>query len=389
MKMKIRPEDASMHQMNDWLAELREGDWEDRPHDGHAASARDDLRPPAPPEPPVRTAPPEPPVRPAPPVRTAPPSRPPAPPALPTWRVAAAAPPVPAEAAARPDAEAHRDAEAHFGAEAHPDAQAHFWPEAHSGPEAPPEPAAQTGPEALAGPTVRALIGDQLRMPIMWCEMGSCISSLADPAALGEADMRVRAIAAGWRIDAFGRLACPRCQQNDPGFRVSSAVVPWDRYTAMARAARIVAERPASLRRPSGEPARIDGGIDDPGIRRGPRPGPVAAGRRPRPLPQPRRDRPDGQGSVRGTAGGQDRRRLADAGRGDGRPDDRRLATRTGSRLTGSRRAASRLARSRRPASRVARSRLTGSRLARSRRAAARPASIGQPAPGRHPHAQR
>jgi hypothetical protein len=90
---------------------------------------------------------------------------------------------------------------------------------------------------------VRALIGDQLRMPIMWCEMGSCISSHADPAALGEGDMRVRAIAAGWRIDAFGRLACPRCQQSDPGFRTSCAVVPWDRYTAMARAARIVAGR--------------------------------------------------------------------------------------------------------------------------------------------------
>ena len=46
----------------------------------------------------------------------------------------------------------------------------------------------------------------------MWCEMGSCISRHADPAALGEADARVRAIKAGWRIDALGRLACPRCQ---------------------------------------------------------------------------------------------------------------------------------------------------------------------------------
>ena len=43
----------------------------------------------------------------------------------------------------------------------------------------------------------------------MWCEMGSCISWHADPAALGEADTRARAIGAGWRIDAFGRLACP------------------------------------------------------------------------------------------------------------------------------------------------------------------------------------
>jgi hypothetical protein len=85
---------------------------------------------------------------------------------------------------------------------------------------------------------VRAVIGDQLRMPIMWCEMGSCISFHADPAALGEADTRARAIEAGWRVDAFGRLACPRCQQANPGFRASSQVVPWDRHTAVARTAR-------------------------------------------------------------------------------------------------------------------------------------------------------
>ena len=72
----------------------------------------------------------------------------------------------------------------------------------------------------------------------MWCEMGSCISWHADPAALGEADTRARAIGAGWRIDAFGRLACPRCQQTDPGFWATRPVVPWDRYTAVARAAR-------------------------------------------------------------------------------------------------------------------------------------------------------
>lgn len=88
--------------------------------------------------------------------------------------------------------------------------------------------------------TVRAVIGDQLRMPIMWCEMGSCISWRADSAALGEADARARAISAGWRIDAWGRLACPRCQQTDPGFRAVGQVVRWDRYTAVARAAGIM-----------------------------------------------------------------------------------------------------------------------------------------------------
>lgn len=83
------------------------------------------------------------------------------------------------------------------------------------------------------------MIGDQLRMPIVWCEMGSCISWHADRAALGEADIRARAIGSGWRVDALGRLACPRCQQTAPGFRVSRPVVLWDRHAAITRAARM------------------------------------------------------------------------------------------------------------------------------------------------------
>ena len=55
----------------------------------------------------------------------------------------------------------------------------------------------------------------------MWCEMGSCISWYTDQAALGEADTRARAVAAGWRIDAVGRLVCPSCQQTDPCFWAS------------------------------------------------------------------------------------------------------------------------------------------------------------------------
>ena len=88
-----------------------------------------------------------------------------------------------------------------------------------------------------AGSAVRAVIGDQLRMPVMWCEMGSCISWRTDPVALGEADARARAISAGWRIDALGRLACPQCQQTDPSFWATGRVVRWDRYTAVAQAA--------------------------------------------------------------------------------------------------------------------------------------------------------
>jgi hypothetical protein len=114
--------------------------------------------------------------------------------------------------------------------------------EATAGPEAMAEPEDMTGPVRAEAPAqaadyVRAVIGDELRMPIMWCEMGSCISWWADPSALGEADARARAISAGWRVDALGRLACPQCQQTDPGFWATSQVVPWDRYTAVARAA--------------------------------------------------------------------------------------------------------------------------------------------------------
>jgi hypothetical protein len=76
-------------------------------------------------------------------------------------------------------------------------------------------------------------------MPIIWCEMGCCISRYSDPAALGEGDARARAIGADWRIDAFGRLACPRCQQTGRDFRASRPVVAWDRYTAIVAAARL------------------------------------------------------------------------------------------------------------------------------------------------------
>ena len=107
---------------------------------------------------------------------------------------------------------------------------------------------------------VRALIGDELRMPTTWCEMGSCISWHADGAALGEADNRARAISAGWRIDALGRMTCPRCQQTSTSFRATRPVVPWDRATAIVMAARAAAGRgyrnTGSLPRPNGRGAR-------------------------------------------------------------------------------------------------------------------------------------
>ena len=126
-------------------------------------------------------------------------------------------------------------------------------PEAAAGPVAPPAPAATAAtartaatavpasPAGLAGAAVRAVIGDQLRMPVIWCEIGSCLSWHDDPAALGEADTRARAIDAGWRIDALGRLACPRCQQSAPRFWASRPVAVRDRDMASATTAPIPA----------------------------------------------------------------------------------------------------------------------------------------------------
>jgi hypothetical protein len=80
--------------------------------------------------------------------------------------------------------------------------------------------------------TVRAVIGNELHMPIVWCEMGSCISHHTNPAALGEADIRARALRAGWRLDRLGRLACVDCLQSNSWFRTAYPVVLWDREMA-------------------------------------------------------------------------------------------------------------------------------------------------------------
>jgi hypothetical protein len=79
---------------------------------------------------------------------------------------------------------------------------------------------------------VRAVIGDELHVPIVWCEMGSCISHHTDPAALGEADIRIRALRAGWRLDRLGRLTCVDCLQSSSGFRTAYPVMLWDREVA-------------------------------------------------------------------------------------------------------------------------------------------------------------
>jgi hypothetical protein len=186
MKIKVRPDHASTlqkygsAQRGHQLAELRDDSRTEPPSNGHAeADSADDP-----------------------------------------WSAALAQAEALAEARARTQAEARTRADALAEDRARAKARA------------------ETETAVRAGVTLRAVIGDQLRPPIMRCEMGSCISWHADPAALGEADTRARAIGAGWRIDALGRLACPRCQQTNPRFWASRPVVPSDRHGAIARAAR-------------------------------------------------------------------------------------------------------------------------------------------------------
>jgi hypothetical protein len=80
---------------------------------------------------------------------------------------------------------------------------------------------------------------------MVWCELepGSCVSWHGDREALGMADVRARAIAAGWRIDALGRLTCPQCQQRSVIFRATQQVVLWNRAYALTRAAREAARQ--------------------------------------------------------------------------------------------------------------------------------------------------
>lgn len=73
---------------------------------------------------------------------------------------------------------------------------------------------------------MRAIIGDALRRPVLWCQFSPCVSCFTHPNALGERDLRLRALAGGWRYDALGRLACPKCVQLSPDFWPTRPLVP-------------------------------------------------------------------------------------------------------------------------------------------------------------------
>ena len=218
MKIKIRPEHASMLQMNDWLAELQDGESTEPTGPGHAEPTGPGYAVPAGDSQAV--------------------------PASPDYAVPAGYVRAVSASPGYAVPAGHGDAEPAAGS-ARPEAlagpAAPAAPVATAAPAVPTGPAAPAAPAGPAGAAERAVIGDQLRMPIMWCEMGSCVSWHADPAALGEADTRARAIDAGWRIDALGRLACPQCQQTDPRYWAARQVVLWDRSMATARTARLPA----------------------------------------------------------------------------------------------------------------------------------------------------
>jgi len=231
MKTGIWPDETSMAQMGDWLAELRDDAGAEPPAGRHArlGSAQGPRAEPCASAPDRATAP----------VETIPPAE-----AMPR-----------AEARARVQASAR--AAAMVRAEVMARAQAMARAEAR----------------ARARVTGRAVIGDELRTPIMWCEMGACISRYSDPAALGEADIRARAIGAGWRVDALGRLACPRCQQTDGRFWATHPVTLHDRDRAVTLTALMAAA--AALREDAAGWGRWNRG--DPGYRAGA--GPVAGPR--------------------------------------------------------------------------------------------------------------
>jgi len=110
-------------------------------------------------------------------------------------------------------------------------------------PAGPSERAAIVARRARPQDRVRAVIGNEIRIPAVWCELAPCISRYSDSAALGEADIRARALWAGWRADGLGRLTCPQCQQSSPLFWSAHPVALWDKEAALITVARMAAGR--------------------------------------------------------------------------------------------------------------------------------------------------
>jgi hypothetical protein len=108
------------------------------------------------------------------------------------------------------------------------------WRRASATPTAPTAPTVPS-PRPSRLPAIRrwrpmhAVIGDEIRTPTLWCEFGRCIERYPHAEASGERDLRGRALAAGWRYDALGRLACPSCVQCDASFWATRPPVLFNR----------------------------------------------------------------------------------------------------------------------------------------------------------------
>ena len=81
-------------------------------------------------------------------------------------------------------------------------------------PAVPAGPAAPAAPAGPAGPAERAVIGDQLRMPIMWCKMGSASPGMPIRRLSARPTPGPRDRSRGASMPSAGGR--PRCQQTDP-----------------------------------------------------------------------------------------------------------------------------------------------------------------------------
>ena len=77
---------------------------------------------------------------------------------------------------------------------------------------------------------MRAIIGDEFRTPMLWCEFGSCIARYTSEDALGERDLRARALVDGLALRRPRTARLPCCTRHDPSFLVGRPAAPADRY---------------------------------------------------------------------------------------------------------------------------------------------------------------
>ena len=134
-------------------------------------------------------------------------------PAKPSRRAPAPLPPqAPRQTPASLPAQAHQPTSMPLPPQAHQPTSMPLPPQAHQRTSDPLPPQAHRRLSSMRRwRPMRAVIGDGIRTPMLWCESGNCIARYTCQDALSERDLRARALAAGWRYDPLGNLACPGC----------------------------------------------------------------------------------------------------------------------------------------------------------------------------------